>query len=68
MADASCVSALTNILPYIGPLSDRISFDKKAQKDLAKWHNEVILAAREALGIKDADDLPVLNYDNETDN
>jgi hypothetical protein len=37
-----------------------------AQKELAKWHNRVILAARTSLGIKDAGDFPVLDYDNES--
>jgi hypothetical protein len=80
MADASCTATLTNILPYFGFLfgvvvgsgslvgkmrSDRTSFNKNARKQLAKLHNDVILSAREALGIKEAGDLPVLDYDNE---
>jgi methionine salvage enolase-phosphatase E1 len=58
-------------LPFVGKVqSDRSSVDKNAQKQLTKWHNAVILSAREALGIKEAGDLPVLDYDNEltTDN
>jgi len=35
-------------------------------KELAGWHNRVILSARKALGIKDAGDLPVLDYDNQS--
>jgi len=53
-------------LPLVGKMqTDRIHFDKDAQKNLAKWHNAVVLSAREALGIKGAGDLPVLNYGNE---
>jgi hypothetical protein len=37
-----------------------------AHKELAKWHNRVILSARKALRIKDAGDLPVLDYDNKS--
>jgi hypothetical protein len=47
-------------------LLGRSSFDKNAQKDLAKLHNSVILSAREALGIKDTGDLPVLDYERES--
>ncbi len=47
--------------------SKRISAEKSTRKQLAKLHNAVILSAREALGIKDAGDIPVLDYDNETD-
>jgi hypothetical protein len=45
--------------------SDRIPLNKNAQKELAKWHNAVILSAREALGIERAGGLPVSDYDNE---
>jgi hypothetical protein len=44
--------------------SDRTSFNINAREDLAKLHNAVILSAREALGIKEAGDLPVLDYNN----
>jgi hypothetical protein len=37
-----------------------------AQKELAIWHNRVILSARKTSGIKDAGDLPVLDYDNQS--
>jgi hypothetical protein len=37
-----------------------------AHKELAKWHNRVILSARKALRIKDAGDRPVLDYDNKS--
>jgi C4-dicarboxylate-specific signal transduction histidine kinase len=37
----------------------------QAQKELAKLHNAVIISAREALGIRGADDLPVLDYENQ---
>jgi hypothetical protein len=53
-------------LPLVGKMqASRTTFDKNAQKQLAKWHNAVILSAREALGIKEAGDLPVLDYANE---
>jgi hypothetical protein len=56
-------------LPLTGKMkSDRTCFNTSAKKQLAKLHNAVILSAREALGIKDAGDLPVLDYENETDN
>jgi hypothetical protein len=48
--------------------SDRMSFSADERKELAKLHNAVILSAREALGIKDAGDLPVLEYDSKISN
>jgi hypothetical protein len=54
-------------LPLVGRMhSDRTVFDTNARKNLAKLHNNVILSAREALGVKDAGDLPVLDYRSES--
>ncbi len=55
-------------LPYAAKMQSGLKPSDRtaAQKELAKWHNKVILSAREALGIKAAGDLPVLNYDNES--
>ncbi|MGA7110518.1 MAG: hypothetical protein WBV28_01015 [Terracidiphilus sp.] len=53
---------------FLGRMQSGLSSSEKSieHKELAKCHNRVILSARKALKIKDAGDLPVLDYDNES--
>ncbi len=41
-------------------------YDPKSRLELATLHNAVIIAARRELGVRETDDLPVLDYENMT--
>jgi hypothetical protein len=41
-------------------------YDSKARLELAKLHNAVIISARNELGVRETDDLPVLDYENQS--
>ncbi|WP_058186695.1 hypothetical protein [Terracidiphilus gabretensis] len=46
----------------VGIQKGTVQYDSEARLQLAKLHNAIIISARRELGVREADDLPVLRY------